>query len=108
MGYRTVIAYLRKSLMELSCLEFVLVCPGVSPLAKVARFARNNTIYFFRSMFITTSGALASWTLNKCCSDYGQILVDDVQPIIRQRVQSAHIRLNIPKDYTADVRRVVQ
>jgi hypothetical protein len=41
-GYKTVIAYLRKSLIELSCLEFVFVCPGLSPLAKVARFARNN------------------------------------------------------------------
>jgi len=35
-------SYLRILLIELSCLEFVFVCLGLSPLAKVACFARKK------------------------------------------------------------------
>ena len=38
--------HVKKSLIALSCLEFVFVCPGLSPLAKVARFARNYYGWF--------------------------------------------------------------
>lgn len=41
MGYETVMAYLRKSLMELLCLEYVFVSP---PLANAARLARNKSL----------------------------------------------------------------
>ena len=40
-GYRPIIAYLRKYLIELLGQQFVFVCPGLSPLARVASEASN-------------------------------------------------------------------